>query len=44
MQLLVLDKEETTANTMETKNKIIEVFNSIDRDFPKYEDSAPYML
>lgn len=44
VQLLILDKEETMANTVDTKNKIVEVFNSVDRDFPRYEDSAPYML
>jgi len=44
VQLLVLDKSESIENTVETKDRILEIFSSIDRDFPKYEDHTPYML
>jgi len=44
VQLLQLDKQETVENTVETKNKILSVFDAIDKDFPHYEDITPYML
>jgi hypothetical protein len=43
-QLHNLDEQETAGNTMETKDKILEIFDSIDKDFPKYEDKTPYMI
>lgn len=44
VQLHALDEQETVSNTMETKDKILEIFDSIDRDFPGYEDLTPFML
>ncbi len=44
LELQKLDKKETVDNTMETKEKIMEIFNSIDKEFPHYEDITPYML
>lgn len=44
VQLHTLDEHETVGNTMETKDKILEIFDSIDRDFPGYEDLTPFML
>ena len=43
-QLSALDEQETTGNTMETKDKILQIFDSIDRDFPWYEDTTPFMI
>lgn len=44
VQLRNLDEQETVDNTMETKKKMLEIFNTIDKDFPRYEDYTPYML
>ncbi len=44
VQLRSLDGQETASNTMETKDKILKIFNSIDKDFPEHEDKAPFML
>lgn len=44
VQLRTLDGQETASNTMETKDKIVKIFNSIDKDFPEHEDTAPFML
>jgi len=44
LQLRKLDEHETVANTMETKDKILEIFGSIDRDFKAYDDKTPFML
>jgi len=44
VQLHALDEKETVSNTMETKDKILEIFDSIDRAFPGYEDLSPFML
>ena len=44
IQLHSLDEQEKVANTMETKDKILQIFNSIDEDFPRYEEQTPYML
>ena len=43
-QLHNLDAQETVANTMETKDKILKIFSSIDKDFTGYEGKTPYML
>jgi uncharacterized protein Yka (UPF0111/DUF47 family) len=43
-QLHTLDAMETVANTMETKDKILKIFSSIDKDFTGYEEKTPYML
>lgn len=44
VQLRSLDKQETVDNTMETKDKILQVFTSIDKDFIGFEDKTPFML
>jgi len=44
VQLRTLDKQETAANTMETKDKILKIFSSIDKDFIGYEGKTPFML
>jgi hypothetical protein len=44
VQLHNLDEQETIGNTMETKDKILKIFYSIDKDFTGYEDKTPYML
>ena len=44
VQLQTLDAHETVANTMETKDKILKIFSSIDKDFTGYEGKTPYML
>lgn len=44
VQLYDLDKKECVENTMETKNKILKVFSSVDRDCTGYVDQTPFML
>jgi len=44
VQLHELDKQETAANTMETKDKILEIFSSIDKGFSEYQKKTPFML
>jgi hypothetical protein len=44
IQLHDLDKQETVDNTMETKNQILKIFSSIDKDFKEYEEVTPFML
>jgi len=44
LQLRKLDEQETAANTMATKDEILKIFDSIDRDFKAYEDKTPFML
>lgn len=44
VQLRHLDEQETVDNTMETKDKILKVFNSIDQNFQRVEDKSPFML
>lgn len=43
-QLHGLDGQEKVENTLETKDKILQIFNAIDEDFPRYEEQTPYML
>lgn len=43
-QLQTLDEQETVSNTMETKNRIMAIFNSIDKDFPVDMEKTPFML
>ena len=43
-QLRQLDEHETVGNTVETKDKILKIFGSIDKDFIGYEEKIPYML
>lgn len=44
IQLRTLDKQEKVENTMEIKDKILEIFGSIDREIPLHEEKTPYML
>jgi hypothetical protein len=44
VQLRHLDEQETVGNTMETKDKILKIFSSIDKDFQEHEDKTPFML
>lgn len=44
VQLRYLDEQETVANTMETKDQILKIFGSIDKDFIGYEEKTPFML
>ena len=44
VQLRDLDKQETVANTMETKAKILDIFSSIDKGFSAYQEKTPFML
>ena len=44
VQLRELDAQETVNNTMETKDKMLKIFSSIDKDFPRFEDKTPFML
>ena len=44
VQLYDLDQRESVSNTMETKDKILKIFGSVDRDFTKHEDKTPFML
>ena len=43
-QLRDLDAQETVHNTMETKEKILNIFSSIDKDFGEYQEKTPFML
>ena len=43
-QLRELDARETVHNTMETKEKILNIFSSIDKDFGEYQKKTPFML
>lgn len=44
IQLRELDQQETVDNTLETKDKILKIFSSIDKDFPEFEGKTPFML
>ena len=44
VQLRDLDEQETAANTMATKEKILEIFSAIDKDFSAYQEKTPFML
>jgi hypothetical protein len=44
VQLHTLDNQETVGNTMETKDKILQIFHSIDKDFTWNEEQTPFML
>jgi hypothetical protein len=44
VQLHNLDNQETVGNTMETKDKILQIFHSIDKDFTWNEEQTPFML
>lgn len=44
VQLHAIDKQETAANTMETKDRILEIFSSVDKGFSEYQKKTPFML
>jgi len=44
VQLHNLDEQETAQNTMETKERILKIFSSIDQDFTEYQEKTPFML
>jgi hypothetical protein len=44
IQLRDLDEQETVDNTMETKDKIVKLFTSIDKDLTGFEEKSPFML
>jgi len=39
-----LDEQETVSNTRETKDKILKIFSSIDKEFIGFQEKTPYML
>mgnify|MGYP000263857173 CR=1 FL=1 len=39
-----LDEQETADNTMETKDKMLTIFSSIDKCFSEYQKKTPFML
>lgn len=43
-QLHKLDEQENVENTLEIKNKILEIFSSIDQYFSEYQETTPFML
>ena len=44
VQLHNLDEQETAQNTMETNERILKIFSSIDQDFTEYQEKTPFML
>lgn len=44
VKLRNLDEQETVDNTMETKDEILKIFSSIDKDFTGHEGKTPFML
>ncbi len=44
VQLRHLDEQETVDNTIETKNKILKIFSSIDKSFIGNDAKTPFML
>ncbi|MFN2353491.1 MAG: hypothetical protein ABR512_03055 [Desulfopila sp.] len=44
IELRSLEGQETDRNTIEIKDKILQVFDAIDRDLVDYEDKTPFML
>jgi len=44
VQLHNLDEQETDQKTMETKERILKIFSSIDQDFTEYQEKTPFML
>jgi hypothetical protein len=43
-QLRHLDEQETIGNTMATKDQIVKIFTSIDKNFIGHEQKSPFML
>ena len=44
VQLRDLDERETPENTMETKERILDIFSSVDKDLKEYQEKTPFML
>lgn len=44
IKLRELDERETVENTLETKDKILALFSSIDKEFSRFEEKTPFML
>ncbi len=44
LQLRDLDSQENQANTVEIKDKILKIFDDIDKDLTVQDDKTPYML
>ncbi len=44
LNLRELDKQENAGNTMMIKEKILEIFDSIDKVLVDHEDKTPFML
>ena len=44
VQLYALDERETTHNTMETKERILDIFSSIDKGLAEDQEQTPFML
>ena len=44
LELRDLEGQENASNTMEIKEKILKIFDSIDKDLVDYEDKTPFML
>jgi len=44
IQLHDLDAQETVSNTMKTKDEILKIFRSIDKNFVGNEETTPFML
>lgn len=44
IQLHELDAHETVGNTMQTKDEILKIFRSIDKNFVGNEETTPFML
>ncbi len=42
--LSALVEQETVGNTLETKDNILKIFTSIDKEFSKYQGKTPFML
>lgn len=43
-RLSALVEQETLENTMETKDNILKIFTSIDKEFSKHQKKTPFML
>jgi len=43
-QLHNLDAQETPQNTMETKDQILKILSSIDKELIEYQEKTPFML
>jgi hypothetical protein len=44
LELRDLDKQEDAVNTLAIKNKILEIFDSIDRNLTIHDKKTPFML